>query len=221
MHNRQGLSPKLLWQALCDFDLWPIYLLGLTWTIPAQPVTAYLTLNLKQLGFDTFQTNLLTVPAWVLFGLQLLFWTWLSEKINQRFLIVLVCQIWLFPLILALELLGAKASPWAWYAVSALVVGHPYIHAILGTDQPPFPFPPQPLSGTLTPPVALTSRNAGSVRTRTVGSALYNMFVQASNVIGSNVGTLLVASLEIRLHFASRSTKPMMPRCTGTATRSC
>jgi len=132
MHNRQGLTPKLLWQALCDFDLWPIYLLGLTWTIPAQPVTAYLTLNLKQLGFDTFQTNLLTVPAWVLFGLQLLFWTWMSEKINNRFIIVLVCQIWLFPLILALELLGAKASPWAWYAVSALVVGHPYIHAILG-----------------------------------------------------------------------------------------
>ena len=35
--------------------------------------------------------------------------------------------------------------------------------------------------------VALASRNAGSVRTRTVASALYNMAVQASNIIGINI----------------------------------
>ncbi len=35
--------------------------------------------------------------------------------------------------------------------------------------------------------VALTSRNAGSVRTRTVGSSLYNMAVQASNIISSQI----------------------------------
>jgi len=35
--------------------------------------------------------------------------------------------------------------------------------------------------------VALTSRNAASVRTRTVGSSLYNMAVQASNVISSQI----------------------------------
>jgi hypothetical protein len=35
--------------------------------------------------------------------------------------------------------------------------------------------------------VAITSRNAGSVRTRTVASALYNMTVQTSNIIGANV----------------------------------
>jgi hypothetical protein len=132
MHNRQGLTPKLIWQSLTDYDLWPIYLLGLTWTIPATPVTAYLTLNLKALGFDTFQTNLLTIPAWFLFLLQLLFWTWVSEKINNRFLIVLFCQIWFLPLAIALETLPDKASPWSWYSVSALMVGHPYIHAILG-----------------------------------------------------------------------------------------
>lgn len=35
--------------------------------------------------------------------------------------------------------------------------------------------------------VAITSRNAGSVRTRTVASALYNMSVQLSNIISSQI----------------------------------
>lgn len=29
MHNRQPITPKLLWQSISDFDLWPLYLLGL------------------------------------------------------------------------------------------------------------------------------------------------------------------------------------------------
>lgn len=189
MHNRQGLTLTLLWEALCDYDLWPIYLLGITWTIPATPITAYLTLNLKSLGFDTFGTNLLTIPAYVLFGIQLLWWTWVSERWNNRFGIVLVSMIWCFPLVLALELMPSNASPWAWYACSALLVGYPYIHAILGEY-----FCLQTL-GCLglrrilicSSSVAITSRNAGSVRTRTVGSAIYNMAVQAGSIISSNV----------------------------------
>ncbi|ROV97086.1 hypothetical protein VMCG_07453 [Cytospora schulzeri] len=166
MHNRQGLTLSLLWEALCDYDLWPIYLLGLTWLIPSTPVTAYLTLNLKSLGFSTFETNLLTIPAYVLFLIQLLWWTWVSEKWNNRFAIVMVSQIWCLPLVLGLELMPSGASPWAWYACSMMLVGSPYIHAIL---------------------VGITSRNAGSVRTRTVGSAVYNMCVQASSIISSNI----------------------------------
>lgn len=98
------------------------------------PETSYLTLTLKALGFSTFNTNLLTIPSSVLFILQLLFWTWLSEKINQRFLVGLMSQIWVIPLLIALETLPKTFpnSNWVRFAISSLVVGYPYVHAILG-----------------------------------------------------------------------------------------
>jgi MFS family permease len=34
MHNRQAVGPARLWKCLKDFDLWPVYLLGLTTYIP-------------------------------------------------------------------------------------------------------------------------------------------------------------------------------------------
>jgi hypothetical protein len=118
------------------------------------------------MGFDTFQTNLLAVPAYLLFICQLLLWTWVSERLNQRFLVGIVSQVWAFPLIAALEFLLGDANIWTKYVLTALLVGHPYVHAIL---------------------VAITSRNAGTVRTRTVASALYNMSVQASSIVAQNV----------------------------------
>ncbi|ERT01673.1 hypothetical protein HMPREF1624_02925 [Sporothrix schenckii ATCC 58251] len=166
MHNRQGLSWTLLYKSLMDYDLWPMYAMSWTLLIPVQPVASYLTLNLKALGFDTFETNLLTIPAYVLFLIQLVFWTVVSEKINNRMAIVAFYSIWCLPLLLALELLPAAASPWSWYAVTLLLIGYPYIHSIN---------------------VSLISRNAGSVRTRTVGSALYNMICQASSVIATQI----------------------------------
>jgi MFS family permease len=168
MHNRQGLSWSKLWESLTDYDMWPIYLLGLTWQIPMTPETTYITLTCKALGFNTFQTNLLTIPAYALFIIQLLFWTWVSEKLNQRLLIGLISQFWVLPLIVALETLPPifKGSNWIKWTLSTLIIGYPYAHAVI---------------------VALASRNAGTVRTRTVASSLYNMAVQASNVFASQI----------------------------------
>ena len=113
--------------------MWPIYLLGFTWTVPNQCATAYITLILRSLKFDAFQTNLLTVPAYVLFVLQLLFWTWVSEKINNRYLIILICQIYIFPILVGLEVLpGGQIHAWGRYVLNMMLVGFPYVHAILG-----------------------------------------------------------------------------------------
>ena len=166
MHNRQAVTLTLLYEAVCDYDMWPIYLIGLTWLIPSTPASSYITLEIESLGFDTFQTNLLTIPAYVIFILNLGFWTWLSERIHQRLLLGVVAEIWNLVLLIALEVLPANASSWLRWALLVLLVGSPYIHAII---------------------VAMTSRNAGSVRTRTVASAIYNMMVQAGNIVSNNV----------------------------------
>jgi hypothetical protein len=132
MHNRQGLTLKLLWDSLTDWDLWPLYAISWTLLIPTNPVSAYLTLNLKGLGFDTFETNLLTIPAYVLFLIQLVFWSWFSERVNNRMGVVLFYSFWCLPLLLALELLPSSSSAWSWYAVTVMLIGFPYIHSING-----------------------------------------------------------------------------------------
>lgn len=63
MHNRQAITPRRLWGVLKEYDLWPMYAIGLICFIPQGPVNAYLTLTLRSLGFDPFKTNLLTIPA--------------------------------------------------------------------------------------------------------------------------------------------------------------
>lgn len=134
--TRQYLTPRALLAALSDYDMWPIYLLGLTWLIPHTPATAYLTLILKSLSFSTLTTNLLTVPAYVMFALQLLFWTWVSERWNNRFLIILICQFYMLPLLVALEVLpGDTSYTWARYVLNTMLVGFPYVHAIFGEYQ--------------------------------------------------------------------------------------
>jgi len=29
MHNRQGVTLKMIWHALCDWRMWPLYILGM------------------------------------------------------------------------------------------------------------------------------------------------------------------------------------------------
>lgn len=166
MHNRQAVTPKLLWKALKDYDMWVLYILGLTWMIANTPATSYISLQLKSLGFSTFHTNLLTIPAYVIFIINLLIWTWISERFNIRLLLGVGAEVWALVMLIALEVLPADASTWARWVLLIMLIGMPYVHAII---------------------VAITSRNSGSVRTRTVATAIYNMSVQVSNIIGNNV----------------------------------
>ncbi|KAK1488048.1 major facilitator superfamily transporter [Colletotrichum tamarilloi] len=166
MHNRQAITPKLLLKSVADWELWPIYIFGLLWEIPAGPPDQYLTLTLRNLGFNTNDTNLLSIPPQFLGAIFMLIMTYLSEIWDTRALFGAFTQLWYLPNLIAMAVLPADASPWAQYAVVTVLLSYPSPHAMH---------------------VSWASRNSHSVRTRAVSAALYNMMVQLARVIYSNI----------------------------------
>ncbi|KAK3323382.1 major facilitator superfamily domain-containing protein [Cercophora scortea] len=167
MHNREPITPRLLWQSLKDFDLWPLYLLGLTFQIPMTPPAQYLTLSLRQLGFDTFQTNLLAIPYTVFHIITMLAITYLAEILQELTFVAATGQIWALPFMIYLNVVDtSKVNRWVMWTVITLLLSYPNPHPIQ---------------------VGWNSRNSNTVRSRTVSAACYNMFVQASGIISSNI----------------------------------
>jgi hypothetical protein len=166
MHNRQGLSLKMLWQSLKDYDLWPIYAIGILFEIPTAPPKTYLTLSLKAIGFNTFQTTLLSIPVTVFASINLLLVTELTERFHQISLIGLLTQLWTLPLLIVLYTSAGTLSHWGLYAVTFVLLGWPSPHAAH---------------------VGWCSRLSNTVRTRTVSAALYNITIQFSGIASSNI----------------------------------
>ncbi|KAH7353856.1 major facilitator superfamily domain-containing protein [Plectosphaerella cucumerina] len=166
-HNRQPITPRLLWASLKDYDLWPMYAIGLTFLIPAAPPGTYFTLTLRNLGFSVLVTNLLTVPQTVLNICNLLLITYLSEKWKERALLGLFVQVWKLPFMIYLYVVDITVvNRWMSFAILTLLLGSPTTHPIQ---------------------VAWNSRNSNTVRLRTVSAALYNMSVQMASISAANV----------------------------------
>jgi hypothetical protein len=126
MHNRQPITPRLLWASLKDYDLWPMYAIGLTFLIPAAPPGTYFTLTLRNLGFSVLVTNLLTVPQTVLNICNLLLITYLSEKWKERALLGLFVQVWKLPFMIYLYVVDITVvNRWMSFAILTLLLGSP------------------------------------------------------------------------------------------------
>ncbi|KAI1414421.1 MFS general substrate transporter [Hypoxylon sp. FL1857] len=167
MHNRQPITPKLLWKSLTDVDLWPLYALGLTFNIPTFSPQQYLSLSLRELGFDTFQTNLLSIPYLVLKIINMMALATLAEYTGQLAACASIFQIWCLPFLIYLRVVDTtKASKWLTWGMISLLLAAPLGHPVQ---------------------VGWISRNSNTVRSRAVGAALYNMFLQAGVIISSNI----------------------------------
>ncbi|KAL6819940.1 major facilitator superfamily domain-containing protein [Trichoderma camerunense] len=167
MHNRKAITPKRLWETLKDFDLWPLYILGLVVFIPPSPPGTYITLTLRKIGFDPFTTNLLTIPSNIFHIINLILITRLSEWLNERTLVSMLQVIWTLPCVIALRWWpGVMVNQWGTYALVTVLTSYPYCHAIL---------------------VGWTSKNSNNVGTRSVSAAMYNMCVQVGSVISAYI----------------------------------
>ncbi|KAF8201403.1 allantoate permease [Pholiota molesta] len=166
MHNREALTIKRLWTTVKDYDLWPLYIIGLLFGVPSAPPAGYLTLSLRKLGFSTVNTNLLTIPSTVGGMISMMVLTLVSERLNDRSFVSMSEDVWLLPFLVALRTLPDNPNPWVFFSVSTLLLMYPYSHPIQ---------------------VGWCSRNSGAVATRTVSASVYNMFVQASSIISSNI----------------------------------
>ncbi|KAN0102897.1 MFS general substrate transporter [Hyaloscypha variabilis] len=167
MHNREPLTPALLWQSMKDFDLWPIYILGLNFQTPMSAPANYLTLSLKGLGFDTFKTNLLVIPSKVFHVINMLGLTYAAEVFGELTFTAMIGQIWAFPFLLFINLVDINnINKWLAWVVMTILLSYPNAHPIQ---------------------VGWNSRNSNTVRSRTVSAALYNMCVQTSGIIAANI----------------------------------
>ncbi|PVH17117.1 uncharacterized protein CXQ87_004678 [Candidozyma duobushaemuli] len=167
MHNRQGLTLKMIAKSAWDYDLWPVFAIGFIAYIPNSTIQPYMTLSMRSLGFSRFDTNLLTIPSAVLHIITLLLITWFSERINERALTCLAYPIMVVPFLAAIRWWpGSGENAWVTWFLVTMVLSGPYIHAIC---------------------VSWVSRNSNSIRSRSVCSALYNMTVQIGAIGAANI----------------------------------
>ena len=125
MYNRQGLSVSQIWKCSKDYDMWPLYALGLLFGIPKYPVDQYLTLSFRGLGFNVIQTNLLSIPKTVGSSITMLLVTAFSELVNNRSFVAMVEDAWLLPCFAALLALKDPISAWSYFAIATVLLSFP------------------------------------------------------------------------------------------------
>ncbi|KAJ7837429.1 major facilitator superfamily domain-containing protein [Mycena olivaceomarginata] len=184
MHNREGLTPRRIFEALKDWRLWPLYCLGLVHMIPTGPPQIYLTLSLKNLGFND-ASQLLIIHVW---ACSCSCFAALPQRDHQQPRLrddhppVLGA-----PAVIALYTFDKFTSQWVYYAVVTLVTASLYVYVHVH-GSPVMTELMKWVSQYVHPiQVAWASRNSYSVRTRTISASCYNMFVQAGAIIYANI----------------------------------
>ncbi|KAG7529300.1 hypothetical protein FFLO_05728 [Filobasidium floriforme] len=160
LHNKISFAD--IKDALSDRHLWPLIFLGLIAYIPQSPVQGYLTYNLKQLGFSTFNR----VPSAALQIVTMLAISWSSNHFNERLYHCMFGEFWAMPILIAMNTLADGGREWARFSMVTLIAGYPYFHPIL---------------------TSTISENSFSTKRRSMQITGYNVVVQIGSVVSSQI----------------------------------
>lgn len=146
--------------------MWGLYFLGLVAYIPATPVAGYLNLTLKRLGFSTFNSNMLSIPAAALQIVTMLTLAYSSDYFNERTFHIMFGEAWCLPIFVALLTLPDGGREWSRFSLITLISGYPYFHPLISS---------------------WISENTFDVKKRAITAATYNVIVQIGSLIGSQI----------------------------------
>ncbi|KAK9319068.1 hypothetical protein V1517DRAFT_75707 [Lipomyces orientalis] len=129
MHNRQPANWQNLWYSLCDYNVWPIYIIGITFGLPIARVGRYLTLSLSD--FHHSKSTIMGLPSWRRRRYQyVLLFTYLSQQCQNQRAQGFLAQVWIFPTLIALEYFGVHTNRWSKYATTIVLLSHPSTNAV-------------------------------------------------------------------------------------------
>lgn len=167
LHNRKAVSLKELVKGALDYDLLFIYLCRFLLDIGSNPVSNYLQLVLRSMGYSTTATNALTIPYNVIMVITMLLTTYYSEVLKTRALMLATIPVWIAIHLLILRYWSqAQINKWGTWVLLTFLLGHA---------------PSWPLS------ISWCSANSNSVRSRAISAAVVNMFSQAGGIVAMNI----------------------------------
>ncbi|KAB8250433.1 major facilitator superfamily domain-containing protein [Aspergillus flavus] len=167
MGNNEPLTAKLVWQSFKDYDLWPLYMIGLIFLVPYTTISQYFTLLMTDFGFGEFNVILLAIPCSVIGILTRIILTYAAEILGSLAWMGAVAQVWTLPMLIYMNVVDfSQTKRWVAWTVLTLILSFPSPHALQA---------------------GWNSRNSNSVRSRALSAAMYNMCTQLSGIIASNV----------------------------------
>ena len=174
--------------------MWPLYAPSLLLDIPKYPVSQYLTLSFRDLGFYVIQSNLLSNPDIVGSRFTMLLVTAFGELVNNRSFVLMAKDAWLLPCFAALIALKDPISGREYFTIAIVLLSFPWRACILTNcgvraDKIQHASPPSSLD---------------------VQKRWLTLFVRVSGMLGANSNCYILSTQSERLVNPTQSTNPPM-----------